>query len=76
MRSRRRTWSGLVAGTGIKEASAPEVTTSGAKSILITVEDMSADQSQKIVKAIAERMGARLALGQSTLGGLRAELRF
>ena len=46
----------VVADTGIEEASAPEVTTSGAKSILITVEEMPADASQKISKAIAESM--------------------
>jgi len=47
----------VVADTGIKEASAPEVTTSGQNKILVTVEEMPADTSLKVQKAIAGAMG-------------------
>jgi preprotein translocase subunit SecF len=46
----------VVEDTGIPEASAPEVTTSGSNSILVTVEEMSADQSAKVITAIANSM--------------------
>jgi preprotein translocase subunit SecF len=46
----------VVEDTGIKEAAAPEVTTSGSESILVTVEEMSADKSAKVITAIADSM--------------------
>jgi preprotein translocase subunit SecF len=46
----------VVADTGYKEASAPEVTTSGTKTILIKIEQLSADDSTKVMSSIADAM--------------------
>jgi len=46
----------VVADTGYPQASAPQVTTSGRDSILITIEQLSADDSTKVMQAIATSM--------------------
>jgi len=41
-----------VAASGVEEAAAPDVNTNGSESILITVEQMSQDESNRVVEAI------------------------
>jgi preprotein translocase subunit SecF len=60
----------VVAGTGIADASAPVVTTSGDDNVLIQVQSLTPDESKTVVDAIVEATGVTAAddISQSDIG--------
>ncbi|MGL5824095.1 MAG: protein translocase subunit SecF [Nocardioides sp.] len=57
-----------VAGTGIKNASAPVVTTNGAEAILIQIQTLTTQESEQVVAAIQDATEPDASVSQTELG--------
>jgi preprotein translocase subunit SecF len=57
-----------VTDTGIGEAKAPDVNTNGNKSILVTVEQMSQDDSDRVIKAMDDALPSNRGISEEVVG--------